>query len=107
MRRVVLTVAALVGVGLVANSAFAQSSYRGYRSYPSYQGYHSRIGGYSSHLAEVERIRQIHSRDRYQTHPRSYYNAPAPVYLPYSRGYQPGYYGGGFQFEFRGWGYRY
>ncbi|HUT13973.1 MAG TPA: hypothetical protein VMY42_26020 [Thermoguttaceae bacterium] len=106
MKRVLLTVAVLVGVGLAANSALAQIGYRGYRSYPSYQGYNSRIGGYSPHLAEVERIRQIHSRDRYQTHPRSYYNTPSPSYVPYDRGYQPGYYGGGLNFEFQGWGYR-
>jgi len=113
MRRVLLTVAVLVGVGLAANAALAQYGYRGYRSYPNYHGYSSRIGGYSQHLAEVARIRQIHSRDRYQTHPRSYYNEPARAYRSYYGGYQPrnwgyqsGNFGGGFSFEFHGWGYR-
>ncbi len=82
MKRLILTAAALVAIGLTTSAVSAAQRYGGYRGYSGSRGF-----GYSSHAEAVQRITAYHSRSRYQTHPRSLYNAPAAR----SGYYHPGY----------------
>ena len=97
MKRLVLTAAALVAIGLTTATASAAQRYRGYSGYSGSSRY-----GANSHLEAVARITAYHSRSRYQTHPRSLHNEQAarsgyrrPVYASprygTSRYAQPGY----------------
>jgi len=92
MRRVVLTFAALVTVGLATGTAWARHGYSGYGpgNYRSYNSSYSSwdYGGVNSHAAAVRRIMAAHSRYRFNPHPRSMYNAP-----PRGVKYYPGGYG--------------
>ena len=110
MRCVVLTLAALAIVGLASSSANAghargrQSGYVGHQGYPQYSaGCQNQSNRYTpsrryspslryspyapyigmTHEESVRRIMAKHSRNRYQTHPRSMYNEP--VRYGYSR----------------------
>ena len=110
MRSVLLTLAVLAVVGLAAETAPAQYQHGGPAAYGAYgghggygihyypyrppvqraYGYPGQYGVYSSQPglsfeASVSRIMAAHSRYRYQTHPRSLYNAPPPGY--YRRGW--------------------
>ncbi len=92
MRRLVLCLAVTATLAMTAGSATAANRYRGYR-HPAYYGprpaYNTHRGheygygyGYRSDaFGEAARqVRAAHSRYRYNTHPRSYYNSPPNRY---------------------------
>ena len=91
MKCVVLTLAASATLALMGSATHAATG-RG--------GPHAARGGYSfvshggnnSFSIAAARVKERYSRDRYQTHPRSFYNAPSRGVKYYPGGY--GYYGG-------------
>jgi len=97
MKRTVLSLAALVVIGLATGTALAGPGHcgsyygpgNGY-SYSYRYDYGPTPRYYSNpHLDAVRRIQATHSRYRYHTHSRSNYNSP-----PYRYDYR---------YEYRGW----
>ncbi len=88
MKKALCTLAVVAIVTLVSSTALAEPGrYRGYSGYSYGGGYghggyygHGYGGGYryrsNSHSDAVLRIQANHSRYRYYSHPRSYYNSP-------------------------------
>ncbi len=72
MKHLVLTLAAVVAVGLAANSALAGNGYRSYSGYVEYRGYHEYSG----------------SQGRY--YDNGYRGSRYPSTSRYSRGYRSG-----------------
>ena len=81
----------MVVIGLATGSALGAHGYRGYGTRGGYRQTTPAYGP-GSFFYEAERIKARHSRDRYQTHPRSYYNSPQRGMKHYAG--RHGYYGG-------------
>ncbi len=91
MKRVVLTIPTLAVLALVGNMTLAATGHPGGGVSARYSSVS--YGRSSPYADAARRVMERHSRDRYQTHPRSYYNAPSRGVKYYPGGY--GYYGGG------------
>ncbi len=94
MKRLVLTFAATAGLALSGSAAFAATGHGGHHGGRGGSASYamSSYGGYGGFQAAAQMVKDRHSRDRYYTHPRSYYNAPSRGVKYYPGGY--GYYGG-------------
>ncbi len=90
MKRLVLTFAATAGLALTGSAAPAADGHHGSRGGATgfYMVAHGGAGGFQ---AAAQRVQNRYSRDRFHTHPRSYYNAPSRGVKYYPGGY--GYYG--------------